>query len=545
MDAVRPARSSPAAPRRPTRAWFEEFGIASAEAPLRTPADEDAGILTRLVHPVRHAGRTRGYLWLLDGGRIDPADDGDPALAAAVDLAAEAGRLLAERAAADEDLGRPLATALTGGATARGPAVRTLAAFLGEDAAQVLVALAPGPAGLPAGWRLPGAGAIATPLADGAPSPSSSRWPRPATCARRAPWPRRRSPTCRRAARPGSPASGTGSAPCRRSGRRPARRRGSRPWSRASPRSAHWAELGAWRTVSELAGPDPAVAPLLADRVLTETAEAFLDCAGSASRAAAALQIHRQTLYYRLARIGEITGLDLADGEARLLLHASVKAARLGSSAYGCRHGRGTPTSCACCARGRRRSTSRWSAPSICWTPGWTGARLAAVLTRMHGFWRAAEAGLDDWAARFPADAESVTGPPAAGRRCSPPTWAPSARPGRGRSRGCAPVTGTDDALGRLYVLEGSTLGGTFIDRHLAGLPGARGRPAARLLPLRRPRPAPCGTPSGGHPGPRGRAAGTRRHAGRRAATFRALAAWCRPAGVPQRAVRATRGPAR
>src|SRR5215212_9822544 len=90
MDAVRTrsilTRGSPAA----TRAWFEEFGIASADAPLRTPADEDAGILTRLVIPVRHAGRTRGYLWLLDGGRIDPTDDGDRALAAAVDLAAEA-----------------------------------------------------------------------------------------------------------------------------------------------------------------------------------------------------------------------------------------------------------------------------------------------------------------------------------------------------------------------------------------------------------------------------------------------------------------------
>src|SRR4051794_15122144 len=94
MDAVRTrsilTRGSPAA----TRAWFEEFGIAAAETPLRTPADEAAGIRTRLVIPVRHAGRTRGYLWLLDGGRIDPADDGNPALSAAVDLAAEAGRVL-------------------------------------------------------------------------------------------------------------------------------------------------------------------------------------------------------------------------------------------------------------------------------------------------------------------------------------------------------------------------------------------------------------------------------------------------------------------
>src|SRR3712207_1498460 len=80
-----------------TRRWFEEFGIASAEGPLRTPADPAAGILTRLCLPVRHDGVTRGYLWLLDEGRIDPGDAGDPALAAAVALAATAGTLLAER----------------------------------------------------------------------------------------------------------------------------------------------------------------------------------------------------------------------------------------------------------------------------------------------------------------------------------------------------------------------------------------------------------------------------------------------------------------
>ena len=120
MDAVRTrsilTRGSPPA----TRAWFEEFGIASAEGRCARPPTTAAGILTRLVIPVRHAGRTRGYLWLLDGGRIDPPTTATRALAAAVDLAAEAGRLLAERAAADEDLGRPLAAALTGSPTARG-----------------------------------------------------------------------------------------------------------------------------------------------------------------------------------------------------------------------------------------------------------------------------------------------------------------------------------------------------------------------------------------------------------------------------------------
>ena len=92
---------------------------------------------------------------------------------------------------------------------------------------------------------------------------------------------------------------------------------------------AHWPELGAWRLVSELGGPDPVVLPLLAEPLLAETAEVFLDCAGSAARAAAALTIHRQTLYYRLTRISALTGLDLARGEDRLLLHASLKATRL------------------------------------------------------------------------------------------------------------------------------------------------------------------------------------------------------------------------
>jgi PucR C-terminal helix-turn-helix domain len=330
MDAVRTrsilTRGSPAA----TRAWFEEFGIAAAEAPLRTPADAAAGILTRLVLPVRHGGRTRGYLWLLDGGRIDPADGGDPALAAAVELAAEAGRILADRAAADDDLGRPLATALTGSATAAGAAVRTLAASLGEGAAQVLVALTPGPPDR----LLPGGGAIATPVADG-----DGRWVA-VLVPLASPGDLRPAGALAAASLADLPPGTTAGVSGVRQGlgaltEQWAQARAAARVAAAVPRLspvAHWAELGAWRAVSDLSGPDPAVVPLLADPVLTETAEVFLDCAGSASRAATTLRIHRQTLYYRLARIGEITGLDLADGEARLLLHASVKAARLTGS---------------------------------------------------------------------------------------------------------------------------------------------------------------------------------------------------------------------
>lgn len=336
MDAVRTrsilTRGSPPE----TRAWFEEFGIAEATGPLRTPADPAAGILTRLVIPVRHAGRTRGYLWLLDGGRIDPSDTADPGLTAAVERAADAGRLLADRDTPTPDLGRTLATALTGAPAAAREAATTLAASLGTDVAQVLVALAPGPEGLPERWRLPGAGAVVTTA--GA-SPRSVVVLLPLA----APADLRPAGAVAAASLASLPVGSTAGVSRVRRGlddlpaqwhEAAAAARVAGSVERLSP-VAHWGELGAWRLVGELPGPDPVVAPLLADPVLARTAETFLDCAGSASRAATALQVHRQTLYYRLARVTELTGLDLADGEARLLLHASLKAARLGPPTLG------------------------------------------------------------------------------------------------------------------------------------------------------------------------------------------------------------------
>ncbi|MEV7680206.1 helix-turn-helix domain-containing protein [Streptomyces sp. NPDC088341] len=95
---------------------------------------------------------------------------------------------------------------------------------------------------------------------------------------------------------------------------------------------AEWSAIGPYRLLTALPpGPDPAVRPLLAPAhaELARTAEVFLDHAGQAGRTASALGIHRQTLYYRLSRIEQLTGLDLDSGEDRLLLHMALKAARL------------------------------------------------------------------------------------------------------------------------------------------------------------------------------------------------------------------------
>jgi heme oxygenase len=103
--------------------------------------------------------------------------------------------------------------------------------------------------------------------------------------------------------------------------------------------------------------------------------------------------------------------------------------------------------------------------------PGLDRLRLVEVLGRLHGFWRAAEAGLDAWAAEHAADAAAVTWP----RRRRAALFAADlgvlgAAPPRPVPE-LAALPGTGAALGRMYVLEGSTMGGRFIDRHLATLP--------------------------------------------------------------------------
>ena len=161
--------------------------------------------------------------------------------------------------------------------------------------------------------------------------------------------------------------------------------------------------------------------------------------------------------------------------------------------------------------------------------------RLAGVLGRMHGFWLAAEAGLDAWAARFPDDARAVSWER---RRRADLFAADLAALGARGADPCPDVPapgGTDEALGRLYVLEGSTLGGAFIDRHLAGL--------SELSSLRLRAFSPYGAQTGAMWHSFRSVTRARVRAGGDAATmvaaarqtFGALAHWCRPASVDAR----------
>ncbi len=337
MDPVRTRsiltrRSTPA-----VRAWFEGFGITRATGPVRIPAAPEAGVFRdRVCLPVRHRGVVLGYVWLLDA---DPGPT-DGQLAAAMDVAARIGALLADEERAGTDLSREFGAVLVAvSGWQRDMAVSALREALGADAdgLHVLVCVTPWEGEAPSARTVPSAAAFATVAGPGA---------RTLAALVRLRSPEALDPATTAAERLRSVAGPTATA-----GLAAARRglaeladawqealsaaRAASAESRFGP-VTDWSAIGPYRLLAALprtpgTAPDQAVRTLLAPAhaELARTAEVFLDRAGQASRTASELGIHRQTLYYRLARVQQLTGLDLNDGEDRLLLHMALKAARL------------------------------------------------------------------------------------------------------------------------------------------------------------------------------------------------------------------------
>jgi DNA-binding PucR family transcriptional regulator len=97
---------------------------------------------------------------------------------------------------------------------------------------------------------------------------------------------------------------------------------------------ATWSSLGVYRMLASVPAEaiHPGVTALLASTEhapLLETLETYLDSAGSAVETSKALRLHRTSLYYRLQRVESLTGTDLKNGSDRLMLHLSLKLARL------------------------------------------------------------------------------------------------------------------------------------------------------------------------------------------------------------------------
>lgn len=359
------------------RAWFEAYGIARATGPLRIPAGPDAGVLQdRICLPVRHRGVVHGYVWLLDR---EPGPT-DAQLASAMEVTERIGVLLADEATAGDDVAREFRAVLTAApGRPRDMAVTALTTALGPDGdgLHAVVCVAPWSAErTPNPRQVASAAALCAlpwpPPAPGSPDHHAAHQPQqggsPRAHAAAPLWPasggsplaapshllaaliRLRSadalaPASTAAERlrsaTGSPGAVAGiGAPRRGTGELPQAWREAVAAARtatAEPRfgpTGVWTDLGPYRLLTALppgAADDPRVTPLLSasHTELARTAEEFLDHAGQAGRTAATLGIHRQTLYYRLSRVEQLTGLDLDNGEDRLLLHMALKGARL------------------------------------------------------------------------------------------------------------------------------------------------------------------------------------------------------------------------
>jgi hypothetical protein len=346
-DSILQRRSS-----RAVREWFEQFGISASSGPLRTPVEAELGFHARICCPARWRGVTYGYLWALD--EHTPLDD--PAVARAAQLAEHAGAYLAQLsrqhqddAFAVSDLISPdqekarLAAIRVGDRgliNPRSPVVAVVVGMWGatspDDPASV-------PALSPNLWSLP-----RSVLADRGPTTTTLLVPLrqvtddgPARDAAELAvrlyadelpedWP------TQPVAGVGEPRSDLGALRASWVEARQAAR-----VAAAVPRVrpvARWADLGVYRLLAAV--PQSELAALVLDGPvrrlldalepdLVQTVRVYLDHAGNVQETAAALHIHRQTLYYRLNKAENLTGLSLSNGHDRTRLHLGLMLAPL------------------------------------------------------------------------------------------------------------------------------------------------------------------------------------------------------------------------
>jgi DNA-binding PucR family transcriptional regulator len=320
------------------RAWVMKHGLAKAKKSVRVKANEDIEMLARVCIPLRAHGLHYGYLWL-----IDPDESLTAAQVAQAEAAAEQCADLLHRERMTQDLADARDRELLRDLLSDQPDIRDLAITEVESAGLFDTA---GPATVMCLGTTDGRARLDEVLGDLA-----------ATVPRRTCWrlvrPDHAVLVVSRAtmrARPrlaqdlaaagvlvgvGSPAKQLHDVSVAyREARQALRLASLLPHLRPI---ASWPELGVYALLAELplerldrSAVHPGIRALRdQDPVLAETLELFLDRAGDTRTVAEQLAVHRATVYHRIERVQAITGLDLEDGETRLVAHLSLKLLRL------------------------------------------------------------------------------------------------------------------------------------------------------------------------------------------------------------------------
>jgi hypothetical protein len=270
----------------------KRYKLDRATSPVRTPSMPEVEMWSRWCVPLRHERRLLGLMWILDQDESLSEDDLGPA----IDCAELAASVLAQtrqsaesiRFVRDELVGRLL----------EGPdedAVRELARLQQIPHDALIQVEAPA---RPGGWTLPDDMSVHV----------VSRGPRAATS--------------------GAPLALHALKEAVR--RTAATRRAILAGARPDPPT--WDGLGAWRLIVdapdhvtvEAVHPGAAILAAQPRNELLSTARLLVDVGGDVSAAAQDLHVHRTTIYYRLERIKELTGVDLQDGLARTHLQLAL-----------------------------------------------------------------------------------------------------------------------------------------------------------------------------------------------------------------------------
>ncbi|GAA1943758.1 PucR family transcriptional regulator [Nocardioides hwasunensis] len=319
------------------RTWFRSHGIGEAERPLRTPADAELGIVSRICVPVRHLGRLQGFFWLLDAhGEIAESrwEEARPYAESAGALLSLAERRQARRDASYRDV-------VEGGPDASRSAASELAGAAGlapDEPVRVALVQRPDLA-----RQLPSR-----------PSRGGMVWIRESAevCAAVV----RAEPLTNASVDVPSVLAGLGLSrrvpdldlrtivgigpvvPAiddladARSGALVALRVGRQTGTSLTT----WERLGPLRLLGVARDADLArslvpadVATFLhgAQPALVETVRTYLQEAASATRTASHLGVHRQTVYHRLEQVERATGIDLSSGTGRLELQLALELA--------------------------------------------------------------------------------------------------------------------------------------------------------------------------------------------------------------------------
>ena len=326
------------------RAWEERHVGPDPTGPVAVPANPELGMSARLCVPLRRDGRTIGFLWMLHTDGALAADE-EPTLRRGADVLA--ALLDAPVRAPGREVDRLVRRLFDDGRAEAADELAAMVPGIVEGVVQLVAVVATGAAERVRPFR-PGefsALAALSPKLRAAPcyvgSCASTAYALVVLHHDDAGYPLLAE--IERAVAPCLPGGFTlGIADPAPLGVRAAREARQQALAAAElaaldpalARPAHWASLGAYRTLLATPRPsDQALRPLdeagASAPMLLTTLETFLDLAGDVQAVAGRLNLHRSSLYYRLDRIAHLAGVDLADGLVRLELHLALKARRV------------------------------------------------------------------------------------------------------------------------------------------------------------------------------------------------------------------------